>query len=457
MKRMLIAVLVVGLLIGAIAFSAAKKQGGKSELQIDVETRNPWTHLRVNDAAENFHFVVVSDRTGGNRGRIFSQAMEQINLLQPTFVVSVGDLIQGYSKDPAVLAKEWKELQGYTSKLQMPFFYVPGNHDLANPTEADVWKERFGRRYYHFAYRDTLFLAINTDDPNVSKEKGKISKEQIEYFEKVLKDNPKVRWIFILLHKPIWTHDDLDTNGWLDIEKALVGRNYTVFAGHVHRYQKFVRQGMSYYQLATTGGGSRLRGLRYGEFDQVVWVTVKKDSDPILANIMLDGIFPENLKKPISDEEGVPIFNRKPVHPVRGTVTLDGVPAVNTQLVFWRIDPADKEVKEVKESKDGKETKEKKETKEIKDKEGTKLKATRVTDAFVEPDGSYQLTSYVLNDGLEAGTYKVTATLRDPFFEPGGKLGKNLLPDRYATPERTELRATVKAGTNVIDFNLQSK
>src|ERR1019366_1085531 len=137
----------------------------------------------------------------------------------------------------------------------------------------------------------------------------RLSKEQVEYFQKVLADNPNVRWTFVLVHKPIWTHSDLDKNGWLDMEKALNGRNYTVFAGHVHRYQKFVRQGMNYYQLATTGGGSKLRGVRYGEFDQIAWVTAKKDGPPVIANLLVDGIYPESMKKPISDEQGVPIYN----------------------------------------------------------------------------------------------------------------------------------------------------
>jgi predicted phosphodiesterase len=444
MKRLLLAVLVVGLLVGAIALSGGQKQAGKSELQIDIDNRNPWTHLRLNNAPENFHFVVVSDRTGGHRPRIFSQAMEQINLLQPTFVVCVGDLINGYSKDNAKLASEWKEFQTYTSRLQMPFFYVPGNHDLSNPTETDVWKERFGRRYYHFLYKDTLFLAVNSDDPYQDKD-GRISKEQIDYFDKVLKDNPTVRWIFVLLHKPLWTESKLDTNGWLDMERLLQGRKYTVFCGHIHRYQKFTRQGMNYYQLATTGGGSRLRGQEYGEFDHIAWVTVKKDSDPIIANIMLDGIYPENLKRVVTDEEGVPIYNRKPVHPARGTVMLDGAPANKVHLIFWRPDPIDKEGKPLKD-KDGK---------LFKDKEGRTYK--RVTDVFIQPDGAYQASTHVMNDGLEVGEYVVTATLRVPFFEPDGKLGKNKLPDRYETPEKTELRAKVKEGSNVIDFHLQSK
>src|SRR5206468_3005812 len=132
-------------------------------------------------------------------------------------------------------------------------------------------------------------------------------------------DNASVRWIFVLVHKPMWTHVNLDTNGWLELEKALNGRKYTVFAGHKHHYQKFTRQGMNYYQLATTGGGSKLRGVRYGEFDQIAWVTAKKDTDPIIANILLDGIYPENLRKPATDDElGVPIYNRKPAHPVHG-------------------------------------------------------------------------------------------------------------------------------------------
>src|SRR5438552_18786377 len=136
MKRLLLGSLVVALLVSAFAISGGQKKAAKPDLQIDVENRNPWTHLRLNDAAENFHFVVVSDRTGGHRPRIFSQAVEQINLLQPAFVISVGDLIEGYTKDKAKLAEQWKEFQTYTSKLQMPFFYVPGNQDVSNPVHT---------------------------------------------------------------------------------------------------------------------------------------------------------------------------------------------------------------------------------------------------------------------------------------------------------------------------------
>jgi len=428
MKRVLIASLVVGMMAAAFAISGGQKSA-KSDLTISVENRNPWTNLRLNDAPETFHFLVVSDRTGGHRARIFSQAVDSINLLQPTFVVSVGDLIEGYSKDKARVEGEWKEFQSYTSKLQMPFFYVPGNHDVTNSLQKDIWKDRFGRTFYHFMYKDVLCLAVNSDEPFADKEDGKLGQEQIEYFQKVLKDNPNPRWIFVFVHKPMWTHANLDTNGWLDLEKALNGRNYTVFAGHIHRYQKFVRQKMNYYQLATTGGSSRMRGMRYGEFDHVSWVTMKPTAEPIIANIMLDGIYPENLKRTVSEEEGVIIYNRKPTQPVRGRLTLDGAPLANAQIIFW--------------------------TPDLKDKDGKK--ATRVTDAFSEADGTFAMSTYVANDGMAEGDYRVTVTLREPFFDLSGKLGANKLPERYATHNTSTFTAKVKTGVNEFNFDLTSK
>src|SRR5262249_35503528 len=151
----------------AIAFSQNSPtiSTSQSPLKIEVADRNPWTHLQLNNDPNDFQFVVISDRTGGHREKVFSRAVEQINLLQPEFVLSVGDLIEGYTTDAEKTAQQWREFQGYTSKLQMPFFYVAGNHDIANPYQDKLWQEKFGRRYYHFVYKDVLFLILCTEDP----------------------------------------------------------------------------------------------------------------------------------------------------------------------------------------------------------------------------------------------------------------------------------------------------
>src|SRR5688572_31628455 len=46
------------------------------------------------------------------------RSVEQLNLLQPEFVVSVGDLIEGYSRDKERVAREWKEFQSYVARSE---------------------------------------------------------------------------------------------------------------------------------------------------------------------------------------------------------------------------------------------------------------------------------------------------------------------------------------------------
>jgi hypothetical protein len=411
MKRFIMGVLAVSVVITAAALSGPRQPAPVNGLQVSIEERNPWTHLRIPREQDLFHFAVVSDRTGAHRARIFSRAVEQLNLLHPAFVISVGDLIEGYTKEPDKLAGEWKEFQSYVCKLQMPFFYLPGNHDVSNTFQEKHWQERFGRRYYHFVYRDVLFLMLCSDNPGNSKD-GEISKEQVAYVQQTLKEVAEPRWTIVALHRPLWDQANAATNGWNEVERALQGRPYTVFAGHIHRYRKFVRQGMNYYQLATTGGGSRLRGVKYGEFDHVVWVTMKKDG-PILANLMLDGIYSENMTQAVTAEEGVPL-NRKPVHPVRGAIHFNGTPTPDAEVFFYLI-------------------------------EGKKTR--HVADAIVEADGSFALSTYTAFDGAPAGDYAVTVVWRE---EGRG----NRLPAKYARPDTSDLRVRVTTGPNDITLNL---
>src|SRR5205823_10200356 len=135
-----------------------------------------------------------------------------------------------------------REFQTYVAQLQMPFFYVPGNHDISSLTEERVWNEKFGRRYYDVVYRNVLFLLLNSEDPP-GQEEGHFSQEQIQFIKKSLETNRDVRWTLVFLHKPMWTHAKVANSGWLEVENLLKGRPYTVFAGHLHHYQKFVRNG----------------------------------------------------------------------------------------------------------------------------------------------------------------------------------------------------------------------
>ncbi|MBM3290408.1 MAG: hypothetical protein FJY92_09675, partial [Candidatus Hydrogenedentes bacterium] len=144
--------------------------------------QKPWTSLDLSNDPNQFHFVIVSDRTGGARPGIFESAVDKINLLQPEFVMSIGDLIEGDKTDVARVEAEWAEFKGIVGKLEMPFFHVPGNHDMKSDMMAEQWRRRFGPIYYHFRYRDVLFLCLNTEDPPASH----MSDAQAEYVRKAL-------------------------------------------------------------------------------------------------------------------------------------------------------------------------------------------------------------------------------------------------------------------------------
>jgi 3',5'-cyclic AMP phosphodiesterase CpdA len=250
-----------------------------------ISPTNPWTNLEFNDSKDDFHFVISADRTGGKRDGIFTGAIDKINHLQPEFVICVGDLIDGYGRE-VELAAQWDEFDAMVGKLEMPFFYITGNHDNTGEAAKKVVNQRRDRTYYHFLYKDVLFLCLNSED--VPTNTGGITDEQHDYFADVLKKYPNPRWTCVFIHKPLWEKEE--TTGWEKFSSLLKGDRGTIFAGHHHRYSKQVRNGLNYYKLATTGAGSDLSGPQKGKFDHVMSVTMTADG-PRIANLMLDGIF----------------------------------------------------------------------------------------------------------------------------------------------------------------------
>lgn len=263
-----------------------------AEKQASTAQPHPWTHLTFNNDARNFQFVIVSDRTGGCRAGVFASAVQKINELQPEFVISVGDLIQGYTRNKDEILRQWDEFDTLVNHLEMPFFYIAGNHDMTNEPMRQIWQERLGERYYHFVYQNVLFLCLDSEDPP-RKADAFLSDDQIGYFKKVLKQNQQVHWTLVFLHKPMWEYERPTRQSWMEFEKLLNGRDYTVFSGHKHQFRKTIRNGQKYFRLGTTGGGSTLAGPQAGFFDHIVWVTMTP-AGPRIANLALNGILDED-------------------------------------------------------------------------------------------------------------------------------------------------------------------
>ncbi|MCA9192652.1 MAG: metallophosphoesterase [Planctomycetales bacterium] len=261
-----------------------------------TEGPRPWSTKPALTDPNRFSIAIMTDRTGGHRPGIWMKAVERINWMRPDFVLSVGDLIEGYTEDETEIARQWNEFLGFIDQMDMKFFFVPGNHDVTNPKLHQIWKQQFGKEWYSFDYKGVHFVCLNSEDPSTH-----IGEEQLAWLEQDLQNNVAARWTLIFLHKPIWAVSEQnllagnpDSTNWTRVAALIGNRPHTIFAGHVHHYVQYERNGHQYYSLATTGGSSQLRGVPYGEFDQIAWLTMEADG-PRVANLLLDGILPADI------------------------------------------------------------------------------------------------------------------------------------------------------------------
>ena len=321
------------LLFAVLGCTGSAIPPGESVFQHDVTGEAlPWTDENFDAADDKFTFAVFSDLTGGERERVFEIAVAQLSLLRPELIINVGDLIEGGSPDVGELAKQWDSFDKRANRATAPVFYVGGNHDLTGEVLQGVWDARYGRRYYHFVYRNVLFLVLDTEDntPERAQEiheareeaiailksegwdafnqtryvsmpeqkAGNILAGQSAYFQQVVVDNPGVRWTFLFMHKPAWERDGEEY--FAAVEKALVDRPYTVFHGHVQAYGYLERFGRDYIRLATTGGSQITDGDR--SMDHVTLVTVDENGVDI-ANLLLSGILDKTGHVPLDGDD----------------------------------------------------------------------------------------------------------------------------------------------------------
>jgi hypothetical protein len=294
--------------------------------QAALAKAKPWTDKDFQNNPENFQFAVIGDRTGGaNVEGTFDLAMGQLNLLQPEFVINVGDMIEGYSDDKAKLNEEWDETDAMLNKLDMPFFRTPGNHDIANEVAEQVWIDRHGALYYHFVYNNVLFIVLDSEDPprkapdgmeekietynRLQKEdpaaaqkmltefmsdeavvaalgkKIEFDDEQRTFVKNALAQNSDVRWTFLLLHEPAW---ERPSESFKAIQEMLKGRDHTFLAGHLHYYDYDKQNGYEHITMGPAGASFHQDGP--GNVDHIMWVTMT-DNGPQIGNIALKGIF----------------------------------------------------------------------------------------------------------------------------------------------------------------------
>ena len=202
------------------------------------------------------------------------KTVEEINLLNPDFVIISGDLTFGQLY-PFEYTFEYQTCYEILQDFDVPTFLCPGNHDGYVQTFQDglrFWEDYFGPLYYSFDYHDTHFLSINSYDwPYKSRLGfsylvfnwgGSIQEDQLAWIENDLASHSEAdQTIMMMHHNPLWdtTGDSLVGNGYYNQEAILnlIRSNNVdaVFDGHVH-YDDITIDNETLYVTTTTVSSS---------------------------------------------------------------------------------------------------------------------------------------------------------------------------------------------------------
>ena len=181
----------------------------------------------VDEFKDNFTFIHMADfHVGDIRGfaesiketigfKSIKKAIEEVNLLNPDFVLISGDLVFG-QLIRGEYKWEYKKCYELIQMFDVPTFLTPGNHDGYYRIGEDglkIWQEYFGSLYYSFNYGNYHFQSINSYDHSALHRfclmfiplnwGGCISNNQLDWIQDDLKQNPANLTFQFMHHSPL--------------------------------------------------------------------------------------------------------------------------------------------------------------------------------------------------------------------------------------------------------------
>jgi 3',5'-cyclic AMP phosphodiesterase CpdA len=231
-------------------------------------------------------FAVLGDRTGGHVPGMWEESVAEVERLQPDFIMTVGDMIEGYADDSVRISDEWKEFYGLMQPLTMPVHYTPGNHDIWSDYAETQYRREVGNPYYSFDHDNLHFIVL---DMGRWDESRNIPEKQLNWLIQDLQKASGAAYTFVFVHKPFWyesvAQGKPDTLHSLFVKYGVDA----VFTGHYHEYFAGNYDGIIYTGLGSSGAepSPSPTGLEY----HFAWVTIN-DKGIHIALIRKDGVLP---------------------------------------------------------------------------------------------------------------------------------------------------------------------
>jgi predicted phosphodiesterase len=195
----------------------------------------------------------------------------------PDFVINVGDTIEGL--DDTTANAQWSQIRTVWKDFgDIPFYLVPGNHDIWSPTSEQIWRAQTGHPpQYSFDFRGMHVTVLDN-----SRTEG-LGTDQMSFLESDLAAHAGQSPKFIFFHRPYWLLPIKFQNGNFALHR--IARQYGVgfiVSGHAHEFDRSEYEGVQYVMVGSSGGSlshgrgatpstSGLDGLYFG----YAWVHVE--------------------------------------------------------------------------------------------------------------------------------------------------------------------------------------
>lgn len=201
--------------------------------------------------SEPLTFAVLGDSQGNND--VLAHIVESINDSPAAFVVHLGDMV------PSGQEREYQDFLATMEQLEIPYFTVPGNHDVRNEG-LERYQQYLAPAYHSFLLKDHKFIFLDTSLLGMDTAQQEWLGSQLNTDKNSL----------LFLHVPVLDPrekghaflDQVEAQSVMQLLEETPSPVRSVFSGHIHMFHHEKSNAIDF--ITSGGGGAHL----YAAFDE---------------------------------------------------------------------------------------------------------------------------------------------------------------------------------------------